>query len=435
MNHILNTRFKKRKIDVLLDQAPIAIHAGLLAALISVLLFWSVSDKTLITGWFGLFCLICAARYYLIHRFKGTPAERRNYHTVLLLYLGGAALVGLLWAVLSIYVLETASLVEGVTVLLIAGGIVAGSIATNTVILPAFFAITLPAVLPVIVYLLMQDSAQMNLFGGFISIFTMFLSYSAWRLNKLFVKSLSYQFDNLQLLKELEQEKDQITRLYSNLEYDLERRKKTEQQLKIEKQRAEELAESLMAISTLDGLTGIPNRRHFDATLAKEWNRATRSQSPLSVIMCDIDFFKPYNDHYGHQKGDKCLMQIATILQENARRDGDIAARYGGEEFIIILPATSLENAHEIAEQMRIAIENLGIPHRYSETNNVVTASFGVATTVPVPEQRPGTLVARADKALYRAKLEGRNRVVDMEPELYRGKDDGNLAGEQEKFA
>jgi len=191
----------------------------------------------------------------------------------------------------------------------------------------------------------------------------------------------------------------------------------------------------LIALSTLDGLTGIPNRRHFDATLAKEWNRATRSQSPLSVIMCDIDFFKPYNDHYGHQKGDKCLMQIATILQENARRDGDIAARYGGEEFIIILPATSLENAHEIAEQMRIAIENLGIPHRYSETNNVVTASFGVATTVPVPEQRPGTLVARADKALYRAKLEGRNRVVDMEPELYRGKDDGNLAGEQEKFA
>ncbi len=414
-----------------MDQAPTAISAGFVAGLISALLFWQMSGKPFILAWFAALCLLFIARIYLTHRFRHTPAEQRNYHSILLSYLLGSVIAGVMWAVLGIYVLNTNGFGEAIIFLLIIGGVVAGTVATHTVILPAFFAFTLPAMLPLIVHLLLQDSAQMNLYGGFIAIFTAFLSYSAWRLNKLVVQSLSYQFDNLQLLKELEQEKDQVMRLYSNLEFDLERRKKTEEQLKAEKQKAEELAESLMAISTLDGLTGIPNRRHFDASLAKEWNRATRSQTPLSVIMCDIDFFKPYNDHYGHQKGDKCLIQVANVLQEHARRDEDIAARYGGEEFIIILPATSLDNARDLAEQMRIAVENLGISHRYSATNNVVTASFGVATIIPTPEQRPGSLVARADKALYQAKQEGRNRVVVMQPELLQG----NNARENEKLA
>lgn len=421
MHSLINSRFEKRKVDVLFDQAPVAMAASTVAAILTVILFWRTAGQEILFTWSGSYLLIHAVRYYHLYRFRNTDVEARDYSKSLAIHLSGSVLAGLLWAGIAIYLLGTVSFTDGVVVLLLLGGTAAGSVATNIVILPAFFAFILPATLPIIAYLLLQDSSSLNLFGGLASIFVSFISYGAWRLHKLIIESLSYQFDNLQLLQELEQEKNQVTRLYSNLEFDLNKRKKAEEQLKAEKEKAEELAKSLMAISTLDGLTGIANRRHFDTVIAREWNRATRTGTPLSLIMCDIDYFKPYNDHYGHQKGDNCLIRIATLLQEHARRDDDLAARYGGEEFVILLPGTSLKSAQDIAEQMRVAIENTGIPHRYSDTDNIVTASFGVATIVPARELLPRVLLAKADKALYAAKHQGRNRVVVYQPELYTG--------------
>ncbi len=140
--------------------------------------------------------------------------------------------------------------------------------------------------------------------------------------------------------------------------------------------------------------------------------------------MCDIDYFKSYNDHYGHQKGDNCLIQIATTLQNHARRDNDLAARYGGEEFAIILPTTSLENARELAEQMLSAIRELNITHHFSNADNIVTASFGVATLIPKKEQQSKALVSYADRALYKAKQLGRNQVHASQIELLEGNAD-----------
>jgi diguanylate cyclase (GGDEF)-like protein len=335
-------------------------------------------------------------------------------------------LSGLLWSTIGIYLLNTFDSSEQLYILLILGALAAGAVATDIVMLSVYFAFVISATLPITLFLLVSGSSQMILSGVLLAIFVVFITSSAFRLNRLVAESLSYQFDNLQLLDELEQEKSQVIRLYSNLEFDLANRKKTEEQLKIEKEKAEELARSLLSISTLDGLTGIPNRRHFDSTLAKEWNRASRSNTPLSLIMCDIDYFKSYNDHYGHQKGDNCLIQVATVLQEHARRDDDMAARYGGEEFAIILPTTDLSNAKEIAEQMRMAIINLAIPHRYSSTENIVTASFGIATVIPEKEQQSKTLLALADRALYKAKQQGRNNVATTTPEVVSGNPDAS---------
>jgi len=413
-----DTRLEKRKIDVLFNQAPVAVSSGAIAALITVVLFWNVSEQLILLSWYGLYMLVFAFRYYHIQVFNRTPDNSRGHNRALATHLLGSVLVGLFWAVISIYLLATGDFYSSIIILLIMSGLAAGSVATNAVKLSAYFSFILPAAIPVALFMLWSDSSPMNFFAMIILIFIAFISFSAYKLNKLVIESLSYQFENLQLLRELEQEKNQVTRLYSNLEFDLAKRKQTEEQLKLEKEKAEELAESLLAISTLDGLTGIPNRRHFDSILAKEWNRASRSGTPISLIMCDIDHFKPYNDHYGHQKGDNCLIRVATLLQEHARRDGDMAARYGGEEFVVILPATNLENAREIAEQMRLAIENLSIPHRYSETDNIVTASFGVATITPKREQQSRMLVSKADKALYSAKKAGRNCVVTVTPEL-----------------
>jgi len=177
----------------------------------------------------------------------------------------------------------------------------------------------------------------------------------------------------------------------------------------------EQLAEAnriLQKLSSLDGLTGIPNRRTFDETLDKEWNRAVRSKKPIALIMLDIDFFKLYNDHYGHQGGDDCLKSVAKGLATAIHRDTDFLARYGGEEFSAVLPDTDLEGAVKVAEEMRQSIQSLHIEHAKSKIKDVVSISIGVASVVPNTDIEPEVLIAAADQALYKAKEEGRDRVI-----------------------
>ncbi len=160
----------------------------------------------------------------------------------------------------------------------------------------------------------------------------------------------------------------------------------------------------------LDGLTGIPNRRQFDEQFEAETKRGLREGQPLSVIMMDIDHFKPFNDHYGHGAGDQCLQKVASALSGALSRPGDRVCRYGGEEFVALLPGTDAEGARVVAEHLRAAVEELAIGHEYSSVGPVVTLSLGTATLDPAGEtQTP--LLKQADEALYRAKEAGRNRV------------------------
>lgn len=178
----------------------------------------------------------------------------------------------------------------------------------------------------------------------------------------------------------------------------------------LQKQLEESNAE-LQRISCQDGLTGIYNRRHFDTYLEQEWARATRDGAPVSLILIDIDYFKSYNDHYGHQSGDECLRRVAGVLVEVLQRPADLAARYGGEEFAIVLPKTDADGAETIAEAMRSRVERLYIPHAFSRVSSTVTISSGVGTVRPNPKIAPFNLIAMTDKALYQAKQAGRNRV------------------------
>jgi diguanylate cyclase (GGDEF)-like protein len=165
-------------------------------------------------------------------------------------------------------------------------------------------------------------------------------------------------------------------------------------------------------MSSQDGLTGIANRRHFDTVYDREWKRAQRGKIPLSVIMTDIDFFKKYNDHYGHIAGDDCIKRVATLLATTTRRATDLVARYGGEEFVSILVDTDDGGVTAVAETMRAGIEDMAIAHADSEVAEHVTISIGTATMTPTLESPPGELTRRADLALYAAKRAGRNRVV-----------------------
>jgi diguanylate cyclase (GGDEF)-like protein len=167
----------------------------------------------------------------------------------------------------------------------------------------------------------------------------------------------------------------------------------------------------LRYLSLLDGLTGIGNRRRFDQFLEQEWQRCTRSGQPLSLVMGDVDFFKAYNDHYGHGKGDECLRAVAGVFARALRRPGDLAARYGGEEFACVLPDTGREGARNVADQIMALMADLDLPHAHSSVAGRVTVSVGVATSQPLPGHDLQALVLEADRHLYRAKHNGRNRI------------------------
>lgn len=168
--------------------------------------------------------------------------------------------------------------------------------------------------------------------------------------------------------------------------------------------------EELERLATVDGLTKVANRRKFDRYLENEWLRMKRANSPLALILCDVDCFKLYNDNYGHQKGDQCLKKVAETLKICVKRPADLVARYGGEEFAIILPNTHGEGAAKVAEQIRLKIGNLQIPHAYSLVDKYVTVSLGVTCVIPTESETLEQLIFIADQALYYAKGNGRNQ-------------------------
>jgi len=174
-------------------------------------------------------------------------------------------------------------------------------------------------------------------------------------------------------------------------------------------QALEEANRELHHLANLDGLTQIANRRGFDEHLQREWNRLTREESPLSLLLCDIDHFKLYNDTYGHIAGDHCLRQIARAIAEILKRPADLVSRYGGEEFAVILPNTTAEGAVQVAEFVQARVQQLQLEHQRSPISPYITVSIGIATTVPVQQVLPDALVAVADGALYQAKAQGRN--------------------------
>jgi diguanylate cyclase (GGDEF)-like protein len=181
-------------------------------------------------------------------------------------------------------------------------------------------------------------------------------------------------------------------------------------------QKRAEMALKMLASS--DGLTGLANRRSFDQALVIGWSRAQRTQTPLSLLLVDVDHFKLYNDLHGHQKGDDCLRAVAGAMAKNALRPADVSARYGGEEFAVLMPDTDHEVALKIGRRLRDSISRLRLTHGAPEAGALVTISIGVATQVPQENAHPEFLLARADQALYAAKHTGRDRVVSADKAL-----------------
>jgi diguanylate cyclase (GGDEF)-like protein/PAS domain S-box-containing protein len=187
--------------------------------------------------------------------------------------------------------------------------------------------------------------------------------------------------------------------------FDISERKTTEEKLIV-------LQKELQELSFKDSLTGIPNRRMFDSILEEEWANASRNHQPLSLIMLDIDYFKQYNDHYGHIQGDECLKRVAKVLSAVATRSRDFLARFGGEEFVLVLPETDVEAALKIAERCRNAIFKEQIFHEKSQVSQLLTVSLGIGTIIPTRNDAPLTFIDVVDGRLYQAKQKGRNCII-----------------------
>lgn len=199
------------------------------------------------------------------------------------------------------------------------------------------------------------------------------------------------------------------SRLYGAFQ-DIDAQMRAEMQLQQLTQQLQQANGELNRVATTDALTQVANRRHFDQVFMQEWAQAQRATTSLALIMCDVDYFKPYNDHYGHPAGDRCLQQVAQLLKDHIQRPGDVLARYGGEEFVVLLPKTTLVGAMAVAARIQHQFTQARLPHGFSSVADHITLSFGIACCVPVSETSPSDLLAAADAALYQAKLAGRNR-------------------------
>jgi diguanylate cyclase (GGDEF)-like protein len=212
-----------------------------------------------------------------------------------------------------------------------------------------------------------------------------------------------------QTLAALQQAQDQLRTNFLNLEIEVSKRTAA----------LEQANQKLHRLAMLDGLTRVANRRHFDEYIQQQWTLMTRLQQPLALILLDVDEFKRYNDHYGHLAGDDCLKQVAQTISDTIKRPTDLVTRYGGEEFAIVLPLTTLAGASQVAKAIRTAIHSLRLPHIKSSVGDYLTLSQGISSMVPQRELSLETLIATADKALYRAKEQGRDSTCLYEKNIF----------------
>jgi diguanylate cyclase (GGDEF)-like protein len=228
--------------------------------------------------------------------------------------------------------------------------------------------------------------------------------------------NIVYAMVVLQDISERQQAQKLLAEYYQTLQQEVEARTR-ELELEIAERKFTEAALQaanleLQKLAIIDSLTQVANRRWFDEYLTQEWRRMTREKQPLSLILCDIDFFKHYNDTYGHQAGDECLIQVAKAITAAAKRPGDLVARYGGEEFAVILPNTPPQGGVRVAEEIQAIVKQMQLPHPDSQVSQCITLSLGIAGTIPTLDLNANILVTAADRALYRAKKEGRDRLM-----------------------
>ena len=412
MTSDMQRKIKARRLDILYGQSYSNLFLSSLLAVSMTFVFRNHLSQASIIAWLIVFTSLTGLRLYRSQVFLNSENTSSNPDYWFSWHLTGVIISGVIWGGFILLLAQSADTTYLSLATMCAAGLCAAAATAYSASLISFLVFAIPLLSPIGGFLVLSENPSTIVMGFFVFLFLITIIAISYQLNKSMTSSLGLQVEKEDLLAALEVEKQQVIDTNKILEKDIQEKIQIEAKLLYEKKSAEDISEELRALSTQDGLTGINNRRRFNEALYNEWYRAVRLSTPLALIICDIDKFKEYNDTYGHLAGDKCLTRIAHLIEDSARRAGDMAARFGGEEFVIILPDTESSNAQDIAEQLRGAILDLEIPHETSSVANIITVSFGVYTTLPEKDLPPETMIEFADKALYQAKDQGRNKVV-----------------------
>ncbi len=344
---------------------------------------WSQVDFSILLGWFAMLVVVTTLRFVHIRYVLSVGLVAQNTSATKRIFLIGAMVSSVFWGVgfemFGWLVPESYRMLY----LLVLGGMASGGVASMLSDRLVYAAYLTPMLLPAVILSLLQGDAVGYASGLVVLVFMLMLFMTHNNSHRTLMAGLRLRFENENLIDELSSTNTQL----------------------------EQAKEVLHRISLTDALTGLPNRRHFDQLLEREWGHAQRSGQPISCLLIDIDRFKDYNDYYGHQLGDSCLQHVACILRSCVRRSQDVVARYGGEEFVAILPETNAIGAALLAEKMVEEVRNATIEHAKSE-EGIITISIGVATFDDITTQRLDDLIKVADDAVYSAKNKGRNCMV-----------------------
>ncbi|MFT5692236.1 MAG: diguanylate cyclase (GGDEF)-like protein [Oceanicoccus sp.] len=368
-------KLEYRLVKALTLQTPVVLMGNLFLAVINAALFWERLEHLYLYAWsisllaVGLLRWLSASAFHHYNQ-KLSLSQWQHF------FAATSFLQGLAWCLLCIYA-STILDFTGITVIVITlAGLTAGAVASTSSSVYSFLCFSVPTLLPIGFILIGNQESEIRTVGFLICLFFVLTLRQVITINSLLRESYGSSI-------ELEKSKN----------------------------RSEQLSNELYKLSTMDALTLVANRRGFDEALDREWLRAKRTSSEITLIMIDVDYFKSFNDSFGHQMGDECLKKIATELTMHARRAGDLVARYGGEEFAIILPNMNEKEGLVIGQNACDGIANLNIRHPSSQTAKVITVSVGVYSLTPNQLKDSRQLIRHADHALYKAKANGRNRV------------------------
>ncbi len=410
-------------VDHLHRQAPMITLGMCLLGLLTLATLIGHLPSSLLALWGGLVVLISVARVWMHRRYSGVhpllqvappPRESRPGLNVPIWHFGFfllALLSGFQWGALGVYVSANLPFAESVLFYLTITGAVGASAATTAASPAVFRAYSLPVLLPVALTLMLQPDADKLALGLMTVAFCLLTCAASSRANDMIRRGIAFGLENERLLATSRRAEARFQLLNQQLREEVAAKTRTAHELLAAKKKADALARRLFELSSTDALTGLANRRAFDRQLKEAIGTARQHRRPLALVLCDIDFFKRYNDSLGHPAGDRCLRTIAQALREVPCLSNSMVARYGGEEFAIVLPGETAEQAAQCAELARAAVANFGLSHPCSPVSRSLTISAGVVARVPGPADTAERLLREADRALYQAKQQGRNQV------------------------
>jgi diguanylate cyclase (GGDEF)-like protein len=359
-----------KSIELMYFQASNAYSSSIAAGAILAVLFWNQAPRLGIAAWAISYAVVIAIRHLLGIRFRAAPRRAEDAQRWLNYFATVVGISGVIWGVYGAFLAQHASDPYDLAVVLLAlGALLSGAVVAYSVSMSVYLAFSIPTMVPIALWLTLSPVDGKRFLGLMVFVWIVFMLFAARRFRRFALESLGYQCN------------------------------------------MEELASQLKKLSCIDSLTNLPTRRGFDEDFDAAVARAQREAEPLGLILCNVDAFEHYNEAHGAMHGDVCLRSIASQLDTLAKRNGAWVARTGGEAFAVVLPQAGADAPLLLAEELRDAIERLGIVHAKSQVSSVVTASFGVASMIAADGSTGSDLLQRAEEALREAKRTGRNRV------------------------